>query len=571
MSLANKHWQIAPPIPENLVQQFSEFGLDPLMAQLLYNRGVASPQEAKEFFEGESEGNPFDLPEMNEAVTRLRHAIRKGEPIVVYGDYDADGVTATALLTDVLGSLGARVDAYIPHRVDEGYGLHIEALEELSGRGCKLVVTVDCGIRSIPEAEWAHDHGLDLCSTDHHSVGETLPPGIARIDPKRPGSRYPFADLSGVGVAYKLAQALLRTHQQVPIVTDAHPVREEDLLDLVVLGTVADLAPLVGENRILVKKGLGAINRTQRPGLRELLASSGLQGPVSASHIGYVLGPRLNAAGRLDTAMDSYRLLATRSVEEARALASKLEGCNRERQQQTAEAVEMARALALQDGDLAPLIFVATPGIIGGIAGLVASKLTEEFYRPSVVIGEESKHGISRGSARSIPELNITAMLDQCSHLLVRHGGHAAAAGFEVENCLLDTLREQLAQMAEEQLRGRNLVPTLQVDAEVPLEHMTWKTLGDLQRLEPHGYSNRAPIFVSRRVQVRDSRIVGEKHLKLTLSDGKAAWDAIAFRQAERASGLSRYVDIAFSVEVNSWNGQDRLQLNVKDMHSSVS
>ena len=567
MSSISRKWQIAPQMPQDLLQAFREAGFDPLVAQLLYNRGVASPDAARTFLDPPEDGNPFDLPDMSEAVTRLRTAIRKGESIVVYGDYDADGVTATALLVDVLASLGARVSPYIPHRVDEGYGLHVEALADLLNSGCRLVVTVDCGIRSIPEAEWARDHGLDMIITDHHSAGESLPPAIACIDPKRVGSRYPFAELSGVGVAFRLAQALLRSQEQVPILSQSVPLAESDLLDLVALGTVADLAPLVGENRTLVKSGVEAIRRTRRPGLRELIAACNLQGLVSVGHIGFMLGPRLNAAGRLDTAMDSYELLTTRSTDRARELAQKLDACNRERQQKTSAAVETARAIALQDGEPAPLIFVADRDILGGIAGLVASKLTEEFYRPSVVIS--ITNDVSRGSARSIAEWNVTAALDRCSGLLVRHGGHAAAAGFEVETRLLDALHAELLKMAEQELQGSDLAPTLTVDAEVSLGQMTWDMLHALSRLEPHGYGNPAPVFACRGAQVKDSRIVGEKHLKLMLSDGQTVWDAIAFRMAERAVGLAHRVDVAFSLEVNSWNGQDRLQLHVKDIRPS--
>jgi single-stranded-DNA-specific exonuclease len=562
-----KRWQIHPTLPPPIREQFSQAGYSSLLAQLLYNRGITTLQGAEAFFFSESEGNPFDLPEMSQAVTRLRQAIRKGEQIVVYGDYDADGVTATALLTDVLGSLGARVEAHIPHRADEGYGLNVQTFEELHGRGCTLVVSVDCGIRSVAEAEFARSIGMDLIITDHHSVGEGLPPAVARIDPKRADSRYPFQDLSGVGVAYKLAQALLRSHKQVPVQADVRPIEEEALLDLVALGTVADLAPIVGENRILVKRGLERLNQTDRPGLLELIATSRLQRPISANRIGYVLGPRLNAAGRLDTAMASYRLLTTRFPDEARALAVELEQYNRERQQLTIEAVAKAREIVLRTEETPPLVFVAAPDILGGIAGLVASRLAEEFYRPSVVV--EIADDVSRGSARSIPEINITDALDQCSDILERHGGHAAAAGFEVQNDLLDALHQRLLDIADRELDGEELSPTLVLDAEVSLSQMTWEAMSELQRLEPHGYGNRRPVFVSRRVQVKDSRIVGERHLKLSVSDGHAIWDAIAFRQADKAQGLPFIVDIAFTLEINSWNGQDRLQLNVKDIRPS--
>jgi len=564
LALANKKWQVSPRIPDEVLRSFREAGHHPLIAQLLYNRGVASPDEADEFHNPTEVDNPFRLPDLSEAVTRLREAIRKGELIVVCGDYDVDGVTATVLMCETLASLGARVEPYIPTRAGEGYGLNIDALRQFAKRGCRLVVTVDSGIRSISEAQWARENGLDMIITDHHSLQGELPRALAVVNPKRADSRYPFADLSGVGVAYKLAQGLLRSHSQLPIRPDARPVQESDLLDLVALGTVADLAPLRGENRALVIRGMELLRRTRRPGLQALMATSGLREPVTADHIGYVLGPRLNAAGRLYTAMDSYYLLTARSSEEAAVLAAKLEECNRERQRLTMDAIGRAYPLAAKQAADVPLLFVADPEIPEGIAGLVATRLVEEFYRPSIVI--QVSDGVSRGSARSIPEWNITEALDRCSHLLVRHGGHAAAAGFEVETECLDVLRDEMQRMAALDLRGKDLTPTLVVDAEAHLRDMTWDFQRELARLEPFGYDNPTPIFVCRDVQVKDSRIVGKDHLKLSLSDGWAVWDAIAFKQGDRAPGLPHRVDVVFSLEVNTWNGQSRLQLHVRDI-----
>lgn len=564
MASTSKKWQVLPPVPEPVFQEFRGAGHHPLIAQLLYNRGVGSPQAAEEFFNPEEVSDPFLLPDMDKAVTRLREAIRKGELIVVCGDYDVDGVTATALMYETLASLGARVEAYIPSRANEGYGLNIGALRQFMDKGCRLVLTVDSGIRSNDEAAWAREHDLDMIITDHHSQRGELPCALACVNPKRLDGRYPFPDLSGVGVAYKLAQGLLRSHRQLPICPDARPVQESDLLDLVALGTVADLAPLRGENRALVVQGIKALRHTRRLGLQALFATSGLRGPVTVDHIGYALGPRLNAAGRLDTAMDSYHLLTTRDHEEAVALAKRLEDHNRERQRLTAEAIERAYPRAQEEAARASLLFVADRDIHEGVAGLVATRLVEEFYRPSVVV--QISEGISRGSARSIPEWNITGALDRCGHLLVRHGGHAAAAGFEVETDRLDILRDELCRIAGQDLQGRELTPTLIADAEVQLRDMTWELQREIERLGPFGYDNPTPVFIARNVQVRDSRIVGEKHLRLLLFDGRLTWEAIAFKQADRVSRLPHRVDVAFSLEVNSWNGQERLQLHVKDI-----
>jgi single-stranded-DNA-specific exonuclease len=508
---------------------------------------------------------------MNEAVTRLRQAIRRGEPVAIYGDFDADGVTATALLVETLSALGARVKPYIPHRVDEGYGLNTDALRHLASQGVRVVVTVDCGIRSITEVNDGRKLGLDLIITDHHSIGEKVPPAPAVINPKQPDCPYPFKDLSGVGVAFKLAQALLRANRQVPVAKGKVGVNEEDLLDLAALGTVTDLAPLLGENRSLVKRGLERLNDPQRLGIKALIASAGLKpGEIDATAIGFMLGPRLNAAGRLDDAMISYNLLAASSVDEAKELASKLEELNQHRQRLTVETFERAREQVLMAGEGEKLLFAVGEDFLAGIVGLVAGRLTEEFYRPSLVVELGSDE--SRGSARSIPEFNITAALDQCSDLLIRYGGHAAAAGCTVANRHLETLQERLKALAAEQLEGVELTPTLLVDAEVELSEANWATQALLTQLEPCGYANPSPLLLSRRVIVRDARPVGtdERHLKLILSDGRVVWDAIAFHQGQQADQLHRQIDVVYSLEVHEWNGEKRLQLNVKDLRPSA-
>ena len=564
------NWQIAPPAPANHLARFPQ--LSPLIVQLLYNRGITAPLDVRDFLAGaRPEDNPFRLKGMNEAVTRLRQAIRQGELVAIYGDFDADGVTATALLVETLSALGARVKPYIPHRVDEGYGLNTEALHQLASEGVKVVVTVDCGIRSIEEVNYGRKLGLDIIITDHHSVGEEVPPALAVINPKQPDCRYPFKDLAGVGVAFKLAQALLRANRRVPVTKGEVSVNEEDLLDLTALGTVADLAPLLGENRSLVKRGLERLNAAERLGLRAMIAQAGLKlGQIDAATIGFILGPRLNAAGRMDDAATSYDLLTCRSPDQAANLAQELEELNRRRQRLTLEALERAQEQAPMADESQKLLFVAGEDFPSGIVGLVAGRLTEEFYRPSLVVelGPEE----SRGSARSIPEFNITAALDQCSGLLVKYGGHAAAAGFTVANDNLEALQERLKELAAEQLEGVELTPTLLIDAEVELSEMDWATQALLTQLEPCGYANPAPLLLSRRAIVRDARAVGTDggHLKLSLSDGQARWGAIAFRQGQWAGQLPPHIDVVYSLEINEWRGEKQLQLNVKDLRPSA-
>jgi single-stranded-DNA-specific exonuclease len=512
--------------------------------------------------------NPFRLKGMNEAVTRLRHAIRGGEAIAVYGDYDVDGVTATALLVPTLRALGAaHVVPYIPNRMEEGYGLNEPALAELAGQGIKVVITVDCGVRSVDEVEYANGLGLDLIITDHHAVGEKLPSAVAVIDARREDDSYPFKHLAGVGLAFKLAQALLRAERQLPVSNATALPQEEDWLDLVALGTVADLAPLIGENRALVSRGIEKLNEARRVGIGAMLKEAGLSsGQVDAGKIGFVLGPRLNAAGRLDDAVASYNLLTTSSGEEAAALAEQLGAQNRERRQLMNEMVERAREEVRALGD-ERIYVLASPTYLAGIAGLVASRITEEFYRPTLVIALEEKYG--KGSARSIAGFHVTRALDECRDLLARHGGHAAAAGFTIKNDNIEALRSQLRDIAKRELATEDdLVPVLKIDAALPLTQANWENLGIVEGLQPFGVRNPHPTFVSYDVRVRDARSIGSEgsSLKLKLSDGAAIWDAFAFRQGIQPDQVPKRIDVVYTMQSDVWNNRKRMRLVVKDL-----
>lgn len=570
---AEKRWQVAPPAPPGYVEQLKN--LPPTLAQILYNRGHDSPEAAQAFLESRvPDGSPFRLKGIHRAVDRLRRAIKAGESVVVYGDFDADGVTATALLTLGLRALGADVRPYIPHRVDEGYGLNSESLKALAGEGAALVVTVDCGIRSVQEVVDANRYGLEMIISDHHSIGPELPPALAVINPKQVDCEYPEKRLAGVGIAYKLAQALYMVEQQAPLGKANPEWTPEQTLDLVAIGTVADLAPLVGENRRLVQDGLALLNAPQREGLVALYkAASVVPGRINATTIGFALGPRINAAGRLDHANLALEMLTAGEMAEASEKARELHHINHRRQELTADAVALSESLVGEDGlKSLPLVFVAHEDFLPGIVGLVASRLTEAAYRPAVVVelGEEVGHG----SCRSIPEFNITHALDECADLLVRHGGHAMAAGFTVLNENVVALSERLTSIAGEQLGGQELKPTLEIDAELPLSDLTWNFLQALDVLEPTGVDNPQPVFVSRNVAVKEQRRLGEdgKHLKmkLGLDSGNVAWDAIAFRQGDRASDLPGRIDVAYHFEKNEWQGTISPQLSVQDMRPAT-
>ncbi len=561
MTLRSKRWQIAPPVPPEAQIELSKF--PPVLQQILYTRGYQDHASALAFLNADApfDTDPFGLSGMEQATDRIHRAIRLSQPIAVYGDYDADGVTATTLLTQVLRQLGAITHSYIPNRFDEGYGLNTEAIESLAQSGIRLVVTVDCGIRSTEEAEYARSLGLDLIISDHHHPGPDLPQAVALINPKLSYDNYPDKNLAGVGLAYKLASALSAS---------ISPEIADNCLDLVALGTVADLVPIIGENRSLVRQGLKRIREPYRQGLAALINVAGLQAQkITASDIGYILGPRLNAAGRLDTAVSSLKLLLTQDVFEAGQLAQLLEMQNKERQQLTVKIQEDAEKAALGRTPDPLLLFASSAAYNSGVVGLAASRLTEKYYRPAIVAtqGEE----FTRASCRSIPEFHITQALDQCAELLEHHGGHAAAAGFTVRNELVPELIARLDRIAAEQLADLELQPTLKADLEWPLSELKPDILKHLKWLQPTGIGNPQAHFVSRNLLVKNSRQIGREsnHLKLTVTDGAITFDAIAFRQGQWHDNLPKRIDLLYVFEVNEFNGRTTLQLNVLDIKPS--
>ena len=559
----SKRWEIHERIPQDIDQSLALY--PQFFRQILFARGIHSETEARAYLEdGLEQSDPFQLTDMEAAVDRLSRAINQDEAIAVYGDYDVDGVTATALLTQVLRRYGAEVIHYIPNRFDEGYGLNIEALETLSSQGVRLVVTVDCGIRSPREAERARELGIDLMISDHHHPGEEIPDACAVICPKRPGDRYPDKDLSGVGLAYKIAQAL-------EIRRPEDEVNADDWLDLVALGTVADVVPLCGENRTLVRRGLQRIRSGGRAGLNSLAGVAGIRIPqVGAGDIAFMLGPRLNAAGRLDTAMDSLRLLMCEDIMLAGMLAQQLDDQNRKRQEITQQTQKDAIRQAEEFG-VDEILFAFSNEYNPGIVGLAASRLVDSFYRPAIVGYDDVEHGVTRASCRSIPEFHITQALDQCQDLLVRHGGHALAAGFTVKNENRPELIRRLHEIAKKELSGKDLKPALRADLDIPLFELRPDFLPYLDMLQPTGQANPEAVFVSRNLKVLHSKKVGSEgqHLRLTVSDGRITYDGIAFRQGYRGDNFPARVDLMYVFERNEFNGRVSLQLNVRDFKAS--
>jgi single-stranded-DNA-specific exonuclease len=558
-----KRWHVPPVITPEADRNLGAY--HPIMRQLLFNRGYGTEDQAHAFLGGDPNLNtdPFQLTGMATAVERIEFAVKHSRRVAVYGDYDVDGVTATALLVQTLRGMGGDVQSYIPNRFEEGYGLNTDALDHLRAEGIELVITVDCGIRSPLEAQHARDIGLEMIISDHHHPADgPLPWAAAIINPKLPGDSYPDKNLAGVGIAFKIAEALASTDQTGDSINE--------LLDLVALGTVADLAPLIGENRTLVRRGLAELRHTRRQGLFSLANVAAMQiGKTTTNQIGFILGPRLNAAGRLKSAEAALELLITIDPSRAGLLAQELDANNQERQAVTRETQIKAEALATADETDPILLFAAHEDFNPGIVGLAASRLVETHYRPAIVAAKGPDE--TRGSCRSIPEFHITDALDKCADILIRHGGHAAAAGFTVRTDRLPELVRRLKELAEVELGKQDLRPTLHADMEIALSTLNFELLRQLGELEPTGYGNQEAVFVSRDARVRSSRVVGANgmHLKMTLQDERGVTtDAIGFRLGHLQPELPPRVDLAYTLESNDYNGRTTLQLNLKDVRA---
>lgn len=565
-----------------------EAGIHPLIARLMVNRGITDTSSARAFLVNDISGlsDPGVFTGMEKALGRIKSALAAREKIVVYGDYDVDGVTAAALLHLVLRGQGAEVTSYIPDRMTEGYGLNAVALRKIKASGASLVITVDCGISAVNEAVVARSLGLDLIITDHHEaatlrrngsddMGDSgpapLPEAYALVHPSLIFSntsdmiRDGASALTGVGVAFKLAQAIL----------GAGPSDEQLLsyLDLVTLGTVADMGRLCGENRALVKQGLemlSADERELRPGIAALKEVAGLNGRrINAGTVGFSLAPRINASGRLEKADMAFRLLTTESREEAAMLAEALDGVNRERQAVEESIWEEARRTCrTMDLDSAGAIVLASSGWHPGVIGIVASRIAEEFYRPTVLISLQS--GIGKGSARSIPGFDLYHGLMECSDLLLGFGGHTYAAGLSVAEDRIALLRERLGRMALDRFGAGGFVRTLSVDSAVAMEDLTFDLMRDLERLAPFGQGNAEPRLGARRLEVIAPRVVGNNHLKFQIrQENGSPFHAIAFNKGNLLGKLVRdgsRLAAVFTPRLNTWNGNTNIELDVKDV-----
>ena len=536
-----------------------------IIGRLLALRGVTTDASAAEYLDAPAGmPDPYALPALDIAIPRLLAACARGEPVAVFGDGDVDGVTSVAQLTEALSALGAAPMPYVPDRFSEGYGLNIPAIERLYAAGATLLVTADCGTGSVDEVARARQLAMDVIIFDHHTVPPVLPDATALVNPKLTGAQPGgLLELATAGLAFHVAAAL---HDAAGRAFDA-----QRYLDVAALGTVCDMAPLADENRRLMRTGLPALARTSRPGVRALMETAGVDpARVTAEDIGYKLGPRLNAAGRIAHAKIALELLTTHDEERGRDLALQLDALNRTRQQQTADAVALA-AKMMEDAPLPPLVMIGSAEFSSGIVGLVASKLVNLYARPAVVY--EAGAETSRASCRSIDEFHITDALRSCADLFAgpaaRFGGHRAAAGFTIENEKLDELRERLTAEAERALRGVELVPVLEIDCNLPLRALRGDEIRWLARLGPFGIGNPPPAFLARGVTVTGARYVGNgaQHLKLRLRDGAATWDGIGFELGECAVQEGDRVDVVYGIGSEGFRGG--IELEVFDVRLS--
>ena len=562
--MQSKLWVFREFDPSHCAALAQALSISSATASLLLARGVTTPHEATNWMSHQLQHDPFLIPDMEPAVERLHRAVSVQEPVCFYGDYDVDGMSATALYLSFFGSLGANVRGYVPHRKREGYGLNAAAVQRLHDEGVSLLVTSDCGTTSHHEIGLAKHLGMDVIVTDHHQTGEAMPPAVAVMNPHRAGAQYPFRGLCSAGLAYKVEQAYQLRYGEAGV-----PL--ESLLDLVALATIADVVPLQDENRGFVQQGLGQISRGARCGIRALKQVAGVVRDCSPETIAFKLAPRLNAAGRLDHAMLGVQLLTTESPAEAQRLAERLEGLNRERQKIEADVVSEA-VEAVNEQELPAALVLASRRWHVGVVGIAAARLVERFHRPTIVIAIDER-GVGKGSARTVGGFDLYQGLATCQDVLDAFGGHPAAAGVTVQESRLDEFRDRFTAAVAEWTCGAPAVPTLHVDAEVQLSEVTTTLIKEIGAFHPFGPGNPEPTFAVKRLEVMDSRTVGEKHLKMTVRQGRSIpFDSIGFGMKsllDRGIPARTPVDLAFLPELNRWNGYDRIQLRIRDLRIS--
>lgn len=575
-------WQVSQSITKEFLNKFPE--IDPVILQLLWNRGIKIQEQIDEFLYpdySQDIHDPFIFLEMRQAVERVFLAIKDKEKIMVHGDYDADGVCSALIMVTFLEAIGADVDVYLPHRELEGYGLNAQSVEEFAKKKVNLIITTDCGVSNYEEVKKAKELGMDIIITDHHAEPPTLPKGaVAIINPQLKREKYPFCDLSGSGVAFKFVEAMLREIQIRPdedfgVKPEEVDVFEKWLLDLVAIGTITDMMPIIGENRTLVKYGLIVLNKTRRIGLKKLIESLGGSKNnkiLDVRNIAFQIGPRLNAAGRINHANQAYNLLKTEKIEEVLNAVENLNKTNEERQSVSERVTAEVKEQIGEIGDK-KVLFALGGDWPMGIVGLVAGKVTDKFWRPTFVSVE--KDGTISGSGRSIPEFDITAALQEAKEYLSRYGGHSGACGFTLKSKdVYENFKKKIIKIAEEKLGGIVLEPILEVDAEVRLEKINWELFELLEKFSPFGRGNERPRYLARGLRIDNLESVGSNgnHLRMMLSQGNGERKKfIGFCMGDWCEKIKigDNIDVIFEVDANEWNGNRELQLKIVDLRLS--
>jgi len=544
-----------------------ELNISPILAQLLINRGTKEVLSARRFLKADLKDlrDPYIFQDMEKAVGKILSAINNDERILIYGDYDVDGITSVALLFSILREFTTNLYYYIPNRFQEGYGLNEEAIDIAFKNNIRLIITVDCGISSVSEIEKANNYGIDVIVTDHHQPQKDIPSAIAIINPKY-DTNYPFKELAGVGVGFKVAQALYSKLKK----------NQDDLwslLDYVALGSIADSVPFIDENRILIKYGLKALNQTKKEGLKALIMESGVNcGDLGTKEVNFALAPRINAAGRLGDSKLALELLLTDSEYKAKHLSRKLTEINKHRQEIGDNILREARELAsIQIKEEDKVLVLASENWNQGVVGIIASRLTDEFNRPAIVISK--KDGIAKGSGRSIKGFHLYKVLESCQDILINFGGHELAAGITIESNKIPEFKLRINEISQNFIKEDDLNPELKIDAQISLRNINFGLVKDINVLEPFGVGNPQPVFCSYKNIISDWRLVGEKreHLKIKIKEENRTLEGIGFKLSRIGNQIfseNKVVDLAFNIELNKWNGTENVQLNIKDIKS---
>ena len=562
----NKKWQIFEPDKNKIEEIKSKYKVNQLLATILANRNILKEEDIRLFLNPTRNDfyNPFLITDMDIAVNRIIKAIENKENITIYGDYDVDGITSITVLKSFLNDIGVETNTYIPNRLIEGYGLNKEAIDKISKKGCNLMITVDCGISAIEEIEYANSLGIETIITDHHEAGNEIPKAIAVIDNKRKDSKYPFRELAGVGVVFKLIQAIGITLK----------LKEESYLkylDIVCIGTISDIVPLVDENRVIAKLGLLLVAQTKNIGLRSIINSSGYN-KIDSNTISFGVAPRINACGRMGKAEEALELFLSKDKNEVNELTNKLNEHNRKRQETEKTIFENAvEKIKEEHLDENKAIIVGGENWHHGVIGIVSSKITEMYFKPSILFSFE-EDGIGKGSGRSIPGFDLHEALMKCSDTIEKFGGHSMAVGITVKKDNLEKFKKEFEQIAT-QSKIDEIIPIINIDSKVDLSDIDKEMVESLKQLEPFGEANKMPVFAFKNLKIDSIRALSEgKHLKLTLKDNNYIINAIGFNIGYLANEyrIGDKIDVAGVLEINTFNGVDNLQINIKDIMKSI-